>query len=261
MDFEKDVIARSHETIVVVDFWAPWCGPCRVLGPVIEELAAEAQGRWELVKVNVDENQDLSQKYNVRGIPAVKMFAQGNVIAEFNGALPKVQIQQWLDQHIPDPRKLRLQELIAQLDGPGRDSAIAALSIFVNENKDLKEGRLQLARAIALDEPEAALGLIDEGGFGAEAIDTVEDIKTLARFISHDFDEGLAVEKPLKIAVVALEALDFDAALEHLIKAVMIDKSYDRDLPRKTAIAIFHYLGAQHPMTRKHRRMFDMALY
>lgn len=261
MDFEKEVIAKSHETVVVVDFWAPWCGPCRTLGPNIEALAAEAKGRWELVKVNVDENQSLSQRFNIQGIPAVKMFAQGEVIAEFNGALPKIQIQQWLDAHIPDPRKLRLQELFDQLEGPGRDSAITALSVFVRENKDLKEARLQLARAIALDAPEEALELIETGEFGAEALETKEDIQTLARFVAHDFDMGQPVEQPLKIAAVALEAHDYDAALEHLIKAVMIDKTYDEDLPRKTAIAIFHYLGEQHSITRKHRRMFGMALY
>lgn len=261
MDFEKDVIAKSHELPVVVDFWAPWCGPCRTLGPNIEALATEANGRWELVKINVDENQALSQRFNIAGIPAVRMFAQGKVVAEFNGALPKIQIQQWLDQHIPDPRKLRLQELLDQLEGPGRESAIAALSVFVRENKDFKEARLQLARAIALDAPAEALELIETGEFGAEALDTKEDIETLARFVDHDFGMGAPVEKPLKIAAVALEAHDYDVALEHLIKAVMIDKNYDKDLPRKTAIAIFHYLGEQHPITKKHRRMFDMALY
>ncbi|MEQ8810911.1 MAG: thioredoxin, partial [Imperialibacter sp.] len=96
MDFDKEVIAKSKDVPVVVDFWAPWCGPCQFLGPIIEELADEANGTWALVKVNSDENQHLSAEYGIKGIPAVKMFHKGEVVAEFTGALPKHEIQKWL---------------------------------------------------------------------------------------------------------------------------------------------------------------------
>ena len=98
--FQKNVIDVSHRKPVLVDFWAPWCGPCRVLGPTLEKLAKESQGAWRLVKINTDTYPDISQKFGVRGIPAVKLFKDGAVADEFVGALPEHQVRAWLQKAI-----------------------------------------------------------------------------------------------------------------------------------------------------------------
>lgn len=99
--FQEDVIEKSHDKPVVVDFWAPWCGPCRTLGPVLERLAKESQGTWRLVKINTDKHPQIARRYNVRGIPAVKLFVDGEVADEFVGARPEGAVKQWLQPHVP----------------------------------------------------------------------------------------------------------------------------------------------------------------
>jgi thioredoxin len=104
-DFNTDVVETSRRKPVLVDFYAPWCGPCHVLTPVIDKLAREANGAWRLVKINVDAHPELAQRYNIRGIPAVKMFVDGEVAAEFAGALPEPRLRQWLEENLPAMRE------------------------------------------------------------------------------------------------------------------------------------------------------------
>ncbi len=100
-DFAADVVTASQTTPIVVDFWAPWCGPCKILKPTIEKAAAQAGGKWKLVAVNVDDHGDLAQQYSIRSIPAVKLFHQGKVVAEFVGVKSESDLRAWLDANLP----------------------------------------------------------------------------------------------------------------------------------------------------------------
>jgi putative thioredoxin len=143
--FERDVLERSHELPVVVDFWAAWCGPCRMLGPVLEREAESRSGEFALVKVDVDANQELALRYQVQGIPAVKAFRNGQVVREFVGALPPAAVSQFLDE----------------LTGPTASERLVA---ELNESDELPE----VLGALEQGEQERAFELLLEAISAAE---------------------------------------------------------------------------------------------
>ncbi len=259
LNFQADVLDLSFEKPVVVDFWAPWCGPCRILGPVLEQLAEEQSDRWTLVKVNSDEAYDLAAAYQVMSIPNVKMFYQGKVVAEFAGALPRQAILKWLDEHIPDARSNDLKSILDSISN-GIPGAVEALDAFVHDNPDVEEARVVLAGHIVFAEPERALMLVDKVKMGSEFYETAEDVRTLSRLMQFS-GNGLPVSNALGMAAQAARSGQLESAIIQLIEAVGMDKSYENELPRKAAIAFFRTLGPQHELTRAYRRRFDMALY
>ncbi len=259
-DFQLDVIARSYEKPVVVDFWAPWCGPCRMLGPILEQLAKEQADRWILVKINSDEAYELAQQYRVMSIPNVKMFYQGKVIAEFAGALPRQAILQWLDQHIPDARAKELQAILHDVN-TGQAEALQALASFVQHNPDVAEARLALAAKVVFTEPDRAIELVSSIRAGHDLAEAADDIRTLVQLLQFSSTDDTPVAQALTQAKQSATEGRLETAIQHLIKAVSIDKSYAKHLPRKAAIALFRILGPEHELTKAWRRQFDMALY
>lgn len=259
INFQEAVIERSREKPVLVDFWAPWCGPCRVLGPVIEQLAEEQKDRWELVKVNTEEEQEVAQTYRIMSIPNVKLFYRGEVIAEFSGALPRASLLRWLDQNLPDDRKEQLEEILHSMESAETINP-EPLENFVRTNPDLLEARLALARLLVLSEPDRAQQLVEGIKLGHPLFEEAEDVRLLSEWHALQADEQ-AVSKALIEAREALVQEDNDSAMQAIIKAVTIDKTFQNDLPRRLAIALFRGWGPQHELTKKYRRQFDMALY
>lgn len=257
MDFNAVVLERSHQQPVVVDFWAPWCGPCRTLGPTIEKLAAEQADKWDLVKLNTEEEPMVAQEYQIKSIPNVKLFHKGEVIAEFAGAQPRSMIEKWLLEHLPDERKEDLQSLLAEA---GTTEGLARLETFVAANPDLVEAKVGLAKQLAFSDTERAVVMVDGIKEGHEHADTAADIRALASLLAYEGD-GSPASEALALASTALQAAEQEQAIQQIIAAVTIDKTLAKDLPRRSAIAFFRLLGHTHPLTKNYRWRFDMALY
>jgi len=237
--FEQDVIQRSYELPVVVDFWAEWCGPCRALGPVIEKAVAARDGRLELVKLDTDANQRLAAEYRIQSIPAVKAFKDGKVVDEFVGALAPPQVDRFLDGLLPSEVEL----LVA---AGGEENLRRAHELQPSH----AEAAVALAQLLAArDEREDALRLLAgvPGSFAADGL--------AARLRLEQADPSL-IE-----AFAALDGGDTARGLDLLIGAIAdADDSRREDL-RKAIVGVLDELGVEHPLARDSRRRLASALY
>lgn len=263
-DFQKQVLERSASIPVLVDFWAEWCGPCRVLGPVLERLANQHEGRWELAKLNTEEHPDIAQKYNIQSIPNVKLFVDGGVVDQFVGALPEYQIQAWLKKAVPGKNRAVIQQAEALLAAGNETAARKLLEQIPSSDPDASEANILLAHCLVFDQPTDAAKLVEHAEDPKRA-DVLEAIRTLARLKEISLHhEQLPDGDSRTLYVSALRAIfarDFDSALRQFIQLIRQDRTFDDDGSRKACIAIFKLLGEEHPITQRYRREFSSALY
>jgi len=268
-DFATEVLAESEHTPVLVDFWAEWCGPCRILGPILEKLAGEAQGAWKLVKVDTEAHPDLAEAFAIRAIPSVKLFSGGRPVAEFQGALPENRVRDWLQANLPAKVSGDLAAAQEALDhGDPAKARVHLQRALAHDPKDT-EAALLLARLLFPEDPDAAGDLaasIPEDDPGHETAEHILRLRDLVRWARSGApltgrDAGDDAVARYRDAALALGEGRTGAALEILVDLVARDRELDDDGVRKTLIALFGMLGDDHELTRRFRPRFASALY
>lgn len=272
--FEKDVIERSRELPVVVDFWATWCQPCRLLAPLLEKLAGEYAGKFLLVKADTDKLPDIAASFGVQGIPAVYGLRDGQVLDYFVGVLPEQQLRTWLDRLLPSPaeqlvieaQKLEAKEP-AQAEAKYREAAELA--------PNMPEAQIGLARvALAQGRVDDARKILDElkqRGFlepEAEKLQADLDLRTF-RQETGDLGQVQAaaaanpndLDLQLNLAEALAAAGKYQEALETALHLIQIDRGRFGETARKVMLDVFRVLPEDSPLISEYRRKLSTALY
>ena len=272
--FQNDVVQKSLETPVVIDFWAPWCNPCKQLAPILEKLAAEFGGKFILAKVNTDEEPQIAQAFGVQSLPTVFALIQGQPVDQFSGVMSEEQIRQWLTPLLPSPAQQLAQEALAlvETDPKGAEAKFREALILAPKedslkiclaNVLLKQGRLEECGTVI--ESLAARGFLEPD---AERIKSELDLKLAAA-------ESGGVEEARKAAdadptnlMLRIRLADAHAAVSQHRKALEIcldvvkqDFGEARNEAKSTMVKIFDVLGPASELTGEFRRQLATALY
>lgn len=264
-DFEYQVLAYSQQIPVLVDFWAEWCIPCRTLGPVLEKLAEEANGAFRLAKLNVDNNQNLAMRYNVRSIPAVKAFRDGRVIAEFSGAQPEPKVRDFLKKITPSDVELALEKANSLMYLEQWKSAESAYREVLNKMPNQGEAVLGLAKSLLLQGRTVAALEILESFPPSREFNDAQTLMPLAVALDQEQNGELWSDNPLDAAYYRSLNLisrgNYPAAMDGLLDILREDKKYRNDEARQVFVGLLELLGESNPLTKQYRQELSLVLF
>jgi len=266
LNFEYEVVNFSQNTPVLVDFWAEWCQPCKVLGPILEKIVNESHGSLRLAKVNVDQNPNLALQYNVRSIPTVKAFIEGRVEAELVGVQPESRLRDFISKLTPpSPVELEIKKGTNLLLTHQWDEAEKVLRIALEQKSESAMASLGLAKALlAKGLAEEALRLLDEMPFSRES-SQADILRPYALVLQQHENNELPEESDLDVLFsnnIRLAKMGhFVIAIDGLLDTLRQDKKYRDGLAHKVILAILEILGEDDPQTRDYRSELASILF
>ena len=271
--FQDDVLQKSMEVPVLVDFWATWCGPCKTLGPILEKLAADYNGAFLLAKVDVDAEQQLAGYFGIRSVPTVVLIKDGQPVDGFPGALPEGQLRQFLAQHGIEPAEAMAEEPVDQAPVPRDPHAeVAALRAAVAAEPEKDELKLDLALALSrVGESEEATRLLDALPANLAVDDRARRARAALGFATLLKDAPSREDLLRRIAADAgdlrarhllgahlIVTGEQEAALEQFIEMLRRDRTFDDGLPRRALIDAFNSIDDEDLVSRYRRRMSSL---
>jgi putative thioredoxin len=272
--FESEVLLRSRATPVLVDFWAAWCGPCKVLMPVLSRLAEEYGGKFFLAKVNSDEQQQLAGQYGVRSLPTVKLFRHGQVVDEFLGAQSENTVRAFLDRHLPRESDAAIGSAQLAARAGRLDKALALLQQAMHNDPANDRVKFELARLLlhagrVADAQSAIDALTADARDSADAVALraqlefariVQSARAPQELLEIVQAGGKVSAARYELAAHLVVRQQYPEALDQLLEIVRTDRKWNDDAARKGMISVFNLLGGSGELVNEYRRKLSMAL-
>ncbi len=261
--FLPDVLERSRRQPVIVDFWAPWCGPCRMLSPTLERLTKEANGAFALAKINTDENQRLAAQYGVQGIPAVKMFRDGKVVGEFVGALPEPQVREFIKKYAPNQSDLILTAARDLAQAQRWAEAEMAYRHVLAIDPNNAQIALELGKVLLrLGRGADAAALLEAVPSAAREADTAQKLLLVAQWMCPaSFAETSEIDRMYAEAGQLACERKYAEAMDGLISILRRNRAYRNGEAKQVMLGLFELLGTDDPIVREHQRQLASVLF
>jgi len=266
LDFEYEVISYSKSTPVVVDFWAQWCRPCKTLSPIMEKLAVEGQGQFRLAKVNVDENPNLALRFNIRSIPTVKSFIDGQVTDEFLGLQPENRIRDFLGKLVPpSPAKLaqeKAQSLLSLHEWSEAEKIFRELREQSPEDPVVTLGLIKALLAQGyVTEPVFLLNSFPPSPQYSEAEKLRPYAKALSDYEKNSLPDDTDLDATFRNSIRLAKLSNYESALDGMLDIMRQNKRYRNDTLRLIIIGLLSIMGEEDPLTRQYRSELAAILF